>query len=222
MAAAAPGGVAGLCRLLLPLLAAVPAAGGSRGAVGGMLYPRESPSRELKELGGVWSFRADFSPGRAAGFEQRWYRRPLREVQRGREGVGGEPLISLFPYLLILLSLYPLTRAPSPRFAAIFASPPIAGVLGAGCSTHEELSHSAPLRPAEPNCLKCGRAGRPSAPVPHGGVTLGLGSAAKFILVPLQWTFGMKFTPFLLLWKLWVLCMQTFGFFFSLLAAFFT
>uniref|UniRef100_A0A8B9TP04 Beta-glucuronidase n=1 Tax=Anas platyrhynchos TaxID=8839 RepID=A0A8B9TP04_ANAPL len=80
MAAAAPGGVAGLCHLLLPLLAAVPAAGGSRGAVGGMLYPRESPSRELKELGGVWSFRADFSPGRAAGFEQRWYRRPLRET----------------------------------------------------------------------------------------------------------------------------------------------
>ncbi|XP_010720194.1 argininosuccinate lyase [Meleagris gallopavo] len=29
-----------------------------------MLYPRESPSRELKELGGIWSFRADFSPGR--------------------------------------------------------------------------------------------------------------------------------------------------------------
>lgn len=126
MAAAAPGGVAGLCRLLLPLLAAVPAAGGSRGAVGGMLYPRESPSRELKELGGVWSFRADFSPGRAAGFEQRWYRRPLREVQRGREG-GGRGA----PYLLIPLSPYPLTRAPSPRFAVIFCFSSPCG--GAGC-----------------------------------------------------------------------------------------
>lgn len=115
MAATAPGGVAGLCRLLLPLLAAVPAAGGSRGAVGGMLYPRESPSRELKELGGVWSFRADFSPGRAAGFEQRWYRRPLREVQRGREGGGrGAPylFIPLSPYSLISLSPNPGTVAP--------------------------------------------------------------------------------------------------------------
>ncbi|XP_002722331.2 beta-glucuronidase isoform X2 [Oryctolagus cuniculus] len=46
---------------------------------GGMLYPRESPSRERKELDGLWSFRADFSSGRHQGFEQQWYRRPLRE-----------------------------------------------------------------------------------------------------------------------------------------------
>ncbi|XP_037670621.1 beta-glucuronidase isoform X1 [Choloepus didactylus] len=47
---------------------------------GGMLYPRESPSRERKELGGLWSFRADFSASRRQGFEQQWYRRPLREL----------------------------------------------------------------------------------------------------------------------------------------------
>ncbi|XP_019277300.1 beta-glucuronidase isoform X1 [Panthera pardus] len=46
---------------------------------GGMLYPRESPSRELKELNGLWSFRADFSENRRQGFEQQWYRTPLRE-----------------------------------------------------------------------------------------------------------------------------------------------
>uniref|UniRef100_A0A2K6GWS6 Glucuronidase beta n=1 Tax=Propithecus coquereli TaxID=379532 RepID=A0A2K6GWS6_PROCO len=46
---------------------------------GGMLYPRESPSRERKELDGLWSFRADFSDNRRQGFEQQWYRRPLRE-----------------------------------------------------------------------------------------------------------------------------------------------
>lgn len=53
---------------------------------GGMLYPRESPSRERKELDGLWSFRADFSENRRQGFEQQWYRAPLREVrpQRGR------------------------------------------------------------------------------------------------------------------------------------------
>nr|KAF6366282.1 glucuronidase beta [Pipistrellus kuhlii] len=46
---------------------------------GGMLYPRESPSRERKELGGLWKFRADFSENRRQGFEQQWYRAPLRE-----------------------------------------------------------------------------------------------------------------------------------------------
>uniref|UniRef100_A0A2K5R7X3 Glucuronidase beta n=1 Tax=Cebus imitator TaxID=2715852 RepID=A0A2K5R7X3_CEBIM len=46
---------------------------------GGMLYPRESPSRERKSLDGLWSFRADFSDTRRRGFEEQWYRRPLRE-----------------------------------------------------------------------------------------------------------------------------------------------
>uniref|UniRef100_A0A2I3GRQ1 Glucuronidase beta n=1 Tax=Nomascus leucogenys TaxID=61853 RepID=A0A2I3GRQ1_NOMLE len=46
---------------------------------GGMLYPQESPSRERKELDGLWSFRADFSDNRRRGFEEQWYRRPLRE-----------------------------------------------------------------------------------------------------------------------------------------------
>lgn len=50
---------------------------------GGMLYPRESPSRELKELGGLWSFRADWSEGRDAGFVHRWYGQPLRQVRAG-------------------------------------------------------------------------------------------------------------------------------------------
>ncbi|KFO33082.1 Beta-glucuronidase [Fukomys damarensis] len=44
-----------------------------------MLYPRESPSRERKELDGLWSFRADFSASRSHGFEEQWYQRPLRE-----------------------------------------------------------------------------------------------------------------------------------------------
>uniref|UniRef100_G1QL13 Glycoside hydrolase family 2 catalytic domain-containing protein n=1 Tax=Nomascus leucogenys TaxID=61853 RepID=G1QL13_NOMLE len=57
------------------------------GLQGGMLYPQESPSRERKELDGLWSFRADFSDNRRRGFEEQWYRRPLREVRsRGRAG----------------------------------------------------------------------------------------------------------------------------------------
>lgn len=55
---------------------------------GGMLYPRESASRERKELDGLWSFRADFSDSRRQGFEQQWYRTPLREVGPGGDAPG--------------------------------------------------------------------------------------------------------------------------------------
>ncbi|KAM5179422.1 beta-glucuronidase [Mantella aurantiaca] len=49
-------------------------------AGGGMLYPRETPTREVKELTGLWSFRADTSPGRNEGFNSQWYKSPLRET----------------------------------------------------------------------------------------------------------------------------------------------
>lgn len=45
----------------------------------GLLYPRESPSRELKQLGGLWGFRPDWSPQRQQGFQQGWFRKPLRQ-----------------------------------------------------------------------------------------------------------------------------------------------
>ncbi|XP_077995445.1 beta-glucuronidase-like [Glandiceps talaboti] len=44
---------------------------------GGMLFPRDTESRETKDLSGIWNFRADKSPNRNAGFEQQWYKRPL-------------------------------------------------------------------------------------------------------------------------------------------------
>ena len=46
----------------------------------GMLYPRESESRQIKELGGLWVFRADMSSNRSAGFEEKWYSRALAQV----------------------------------------------------------------------------------------------------------------------------------------------
>ncbi|NWX41566.1 BGLR glucuronidase, partial [Steatornis caripensis] len=76
MAAVASGGAARGCPVLLLLLAL----GRAAAPPGGMLYPRETSSRERKELGGLWSFRADFSPGRDAGFVQRWYRQQLRQT----------------------------------------------------------------------------------------------------------------------------------------------
>ncbi|PWA22948.1 hypothetical protein CCH79_00002176 [Gambusia affinis] len=46
----------------------------------GMLFPRESSSRELKELNGLWAFRADRSPNRNQGFESAWYKSRLAET----------------------------------------------------------------------------------------------------------------------------------------------
>ncbi|KAM9788988.1 beta-glucuronidase [Neosynchiropus ocellatus] len=46
----------------------------------GMLFPRESSSRELKPLNGLWSFRADKSPNRNEGFERAWYETKLSET----------------------------------------------------------------------------------------------------------------------------------------------
>uniref|UniRef100_A0A3Q3ALY2 Glycosyl hydrolases family 2 sugar binding domain-containing protein n=1 Tax=Kryptolebias marmoratus TaxID=37003 RepID=A0A3Q3ALY2_KRYMA len=46
----------------------------------GMLFPRESSSRELKELNGLWAFRADRSPSRNQGFQEAWYKSRLAET----------------------------------------------------------------------------------------------------------------------------------------------
>jgi beta-glucuronidase len=46
----------------------------------GMLYPRESESREVKELNGIWDFRADMSEDKNAGFKDSWYSKPLSKV----------------------------------------------------------------------------------------------------------------------------------------------
>ncbi|XP_033101036.1 beta-glucuronidase-like [Anneissia japonica] len=42
-----------------------------------MLYTKGTESREVRELGGIWQFRADTSDGRNLGFEKQWYTRPL-------------------------------------------------------------------------------------------------------------------------------------------------
>ena len=46
----------------------------------GLLYPRESQSREVKIIDAMWNFRADFSSGRDAGFVEEWYNQPLGMV----------------------------------------------------------------------------------------------------------------------------------------------
>lgn len=46
-----------------------------------MLYPRESLSREIKDLNGLWNFRADVSPSRNEGFVEKWFEAPLAKVK---------------------------------------------------------------------------------------------------------------------------------------------
>lgn len=50
------------------------------GKLPGMLFPRDSESRSLRHLDGIWNFRIDDSDNRNAGFEQKWYSAPLKQV----------------------------------------------------------------------------------------------------------------------------------------------
>ncbi|XP_022808391.1 beta-glucuronidase-like [Stylophora pistillata] len=47
------------------------------GFLRGMLYPRESETRQVKSLDGMWDFRADIS---SIGFDEMWYSLPLAQV----------------------------------------------------------------------------------------------------------------------------------------------
>ncbi|XP_072034978.1 beta-glucuronidase-like isoform X2 [Amphiura filiformis] len=52
-----------------------------QGAItGGMLYAKESESREVKELNGLWNFRADKSSARDEGFTQKWFMQSLAKT----------------------------------------------------------------------------------------------------------------------------------------------
>lgn len=48
----------------------------------GMLYPRNSVSRTVfQKIDGMWNFRIDASESRFQGFSEKWYTRPLKQVQ---------------------------------------------------------------------------------------------------------------------------------------------
>ena len=49
-------------------------------ALPGMLFPKDSERREVKDLSGMWDFRADSSVNRNGGFENMWFAKPLRQV----------------------------------------------------------------------------------------------------------------------------------------------
>lgn len=47
---------------------------------GGMLYPRESETREVTSLDGLWNFRLSPSSDHRMGFDQFWHKKDLAEV----------------------------------------------------------------------------------------------------------------------------------------------
>lgn len=72
----------------------------------GMLFPRESSSREVKELNGLWTFRADMSPNRNQGFDRAWYKSRLAEVSRTVASSSSDwikQLILFFCYIILRL-----------------------------------------------------------------------------------------------------------------------
>ena len=46
----------------------------------GILYPRDSESRVVKNLDGMWNFRADTSASRNQSFVDQWWMKPLSAV----------------------------------------------------------------------------------------------------------------------------------------------
>ena len=53
----------------------------------GMLFPRDSESRQVKDLSGFWNFRADMSANRNQGFEQSWFAKPLWQVRKSSQRI---------------------------------------------------------------------------------------------------------------------------------------
>lgn len=49
-------------------------------ALPGMLFPKDTERREVKDLSGMWDFRADMSDNRNGGFENMWFAKPLSQV----------------------------------------------------------------------------------------------------------------------------------------------
>lgn len=49
-------------------------------ALPGMLFPKDTERREVKDLSGLWDFRADMSENRNGGFEKMWFAKPLWQV----------------------------------------------------------------------------------------------------------------------------------------------
>lgn len=47
---------------------------------GGILYPKDSESREVQKLDGIWNFRLTPFKDSSKGYKEKWYKKDLRDV----------------------------------------------------------------------------------------------------------------------------------------------
>jgi hypothetical protein len=63
----------------------------SRTNTGGILYPQESESRDVRSLDGIWNFRLSPETDPLTGFRERWFQKDLSQVclpiGNGEDGV---------------------------------------------------------------------------------------------------------------------------------------
>jgi hypothetical protein len=52
----------------------------SRTNTGGILYPQESESRDVRSLDGIWNFRISPETDPLTGFRERWFQKDLSQV----------------------------------------------------------------------------------------------------------------------------------------------
>jgi hypothetical protein len=52
----------------------------SRTNAGGILYPQESESRDVRSLDGIWNFRLSPETDPLTGFRERWFQKDLSQV----------------------------------------------------------------------------------------------------------------------------------------------
>jgi hypothetical protein len=52
----------------------------SRTNTGGILYPQESESRDVRSLDGIWNFRLSPETDPLTGFRERWFQKDLSQV----------------------------------------------------------------------------------------------------------------------------------------------
>jgi len=53
-----------------------------QGKADGILYPQASEKRQLNSLDGLWNFRAVDQSNQQQGFDEGWYNRPLKQVNK--------------------------------------------------------------------------------------------------------------------------------------------
>lgn len=69
-----------MLKVCVILLVSLSMARVSSESVAGILYPRESETRDVTSLNGIWNFRIATTNQTSLGFEKEWFKTDLRQV----------------------------------------------------------------------------------------------------------------------------------------------